>query len=333
VAAIQKSGGLVWYYHEEGTPPSSPSPPTPGPLWLRRLLGDDFFRTVIAASVESGADFKYVAQLNQLKSLRCRGVFGETGQVHRIEFHHSPNGGPAGSAVMNPEFEHLTALAKLEDLSLGLTDVGDGDLECLKAMPRLRSLDLGYTEVTDAGLRHLEGLSHLEQLCLFKTRVGDAGIEHLRGLTQLKELDLHGMWITDATIGYLAASEDLRHLDLRYDKIGDAGVSRLKGFAHLEELELAATSVTDAGLACLSGLKELRYLDVRDTKATAEGVRKIERALPDCEVEFEGSAELLPRKGPSVRAFQLWLSSPRPPPAKAPPREEPVSSEDPFTKP
>src|SRR5262245_13888831 len=38
VEAIQKLGGRVYFAHDQG--------PAPGPAWLRKLLGEDFFATV-----------------------------------------------------------------------------------------------------------------------------------------------------------------------------------------------------------------------------------------------------------------------------------------------
>jgi hypothetical protein len=49
VAAIQRSGGSVWYHHDCLVKESGfyrvrwADRKPPGPLWLRKLLGDDFF--------------------------------------------------------------------------------------------------------------------------------------------------------------------------------------------------------------------------------------------------------------------------------------------------
>jgi hypothetical protein len=45
VETIQKLGGVVQYLHETGTTTTRGRPP--GPAWLRKILGDDFFAYVV----------------------------------------------------------------------------------------------------------------------------------------------------------------------------------------------------------------------------------------------------------------------------------------------
>ncbi|MGD0897974.1 MAG: hypothetical protein ABR915_09055 [Thermoguttaceae bacterium] len=236
VAAIKRSGGLVWYEHEDGRPFPSPTPP-PGPLWLRRLLGDDFFRRVVAAYVASDADFKYLGQLDCLTRVCCRGTLGETGLMHILELRHPRDPSTPENAEVSPEFEILTTLTKLEDLDLDLTNIGDAELERIKAMPRLHRLDLSGTEITDAGLRHLEELPRLQQLYLSMTEIGDAGVEHLKGLRQLTDLELLRTRITDAGLQHLAGLENLRHLNIKGTKVTEEGVAKIKNALPACEVE------------------------------------------------------------------------------------------------
>ena len=85
----------------------------------------------------------------------------------------------------------------------------------------------------------------------------DAGLEHLKGLTKLQSLWLVGTNVT------------LEHLD---------------GLTSLQWLDLSLAPVTDAGLENLKGLTNLRLLALGGTKVTGAGVKKIHRALPDCDI-------------------------------------------------
>ena len=49
-------------------------------------------------------------------------------------------------------------------------------------------------------------------------------------------------------------------------------------------LLLGDTQVTDAGLVHLQRLTQLRWLLLHNTKVTDEGVRKLQQALPDCQI-------------------------------------------------
>jgi hypothetical protein len=64
----------------------------------------------------------------------------------------------------------------------------------------------------------------------------------------------------------------------------DADLKALKGLEKLESLFVGITQVTDAGLEELKGFKNLRTLGVRQTKVTAEGAKKLNEALPQCQI-------------------------------------------------
>jgi hypothetical protein len=55
--------------------------------------------------------------------------------------------------------------------------------------------------------------------------------------------------------------------------------------ANLERLFLNGTKITDAGLPCLYGLAKLQAVYLGDTRVTVEGVKKLQEALPNCEID------------------------------------------------
>ena len=52
----------------------------------------------------------------------------------------------------------------------------------------------------------------------------------------------------------------------------------------LIRLGLSGTQITDAGLEDLKGLSALVELHLEQTRVTDEGVKKLERALPKCNI-------------------------------------------------
>ncbi len=203
VEAIRKEGFVIlvrYDYELDETGAFIPRAQPTTPVWLRKSLGDDFFRAVTTVDLSG-------------------------------------------------------------------TQVTDTGLECLRGLNNLKELYLGGNVVTDAGLEHLKGLTSLERLGLNVTQVTDAGLEHLKGLTSLESLDL------DQT------------------EVSDAGLEHLKGLTSLESLDLSSTQVSDAGLEHLKGLTRLGSLRLHFTQVSDEGVKKLQQALPNCEIEHQLSPE------------------------------------------
>ena len=66
VRAIRKEGGWVWYdYKRNAAPGSTPEPP--GPLWMRKLLGDNFFAKVVVARAPLGVRLEHWKGLTDLE--------------------------------------------------------------------------------------------------------------------------------------------------------------------------------------------------------------------------------------------------------------------------
>jgi len=170
VAAIVKLGGQVRYDYQvpqSGNPLPGAGPP--GPAWLRKLLGENFFVTVVGVHLENSsctdADLEYLAVLTQLRSLELD-----------------------GTRVTDAGLERLTGLTRLQELGLDGTLVTGAGLKHIEGLTQLQLLDLGGTRVTDAGLEHLKGLTQLQTLDLSQTEVTVAAWKHVKGLTRLRRL-------------------------------------------------------------------------------------------------------------------------------------------------
>jgi hypothetical protein len=98
------------------------------------------------------------------------------------------------------------------------------------------------------------------------------------------DVDFSGSKVTDVGLEYLKGLTDLQSLDLTETQVTDAGLVHLKGLTRLQRLYLVGTLVTNAGLIHLKGLTQLESLDLRRTNVTDAGVKKLQRALPNCEI-------------------------------------------------
>ena len=158
VEEIRKLGGGVYaLYDYEFTSTQQP----PGPVWLRRLLGDDCFVSVVKVML---ADTRITdVWLGRLK--------GWT-RLQELEL--------SKSKITDAGLKHLKGLTQLRQLFLGGTKVTDAGLEHLRGLMQLQDLRLNGTQVTDAGLECLKGLPQLRVFVLDGTHVTDAGVQRLR---------------------------------------------------------------------------------------------------------------------------------------------------------
>ena len=265
VMTVLKLGGTVRYdgrLNLSGSPNSQPQ----GSVWLRRVLGEDFFATVDQANLTNseatdGDVEGFIKGLTQLWSLYLN-----------------------GTQVTDAGLENLKGLTQLQGLHLGGTQVGDAGLEHLKGLTQLQWLNLDGTKISDMGLENLNRLTQLQGLYLSNTKVSDAGLENINGLTQLQDLLLSGTQITDAGLENLKGLTQLQYLALSGTQATGAGLERLKGLTQLQYLFLNETQMTDAGLERLKGLTQLQGLWLERTKVTDEGMKKLQQALPNCRI-------------------------------------------------
>jgi hypothetical protein len=146
VEGIAAAGGKVRYdYQRDRFFPdtargSLARPRPPGPPWLQRLLGDDFF---------------------------C--------DVAEVDYRRS--GGIQESVT---GLQHLRDLNGLTHLSFRGTQITDLKLTHVQELADLRLLQFDNTPITDAGLKRLHGLTRLEVLFLRGSRVTDEGVRKLQ---------------------------------------------------------------------------------------------------------------------------------------------------------
>jgi len=154
VSTIERSGGWVRYdYEYDGAGDLVPGAGPRHSAWLRELLGDDFFATVIEAAVYNDDGLKSVTELPRIRRLQigkspyCRADFGHVEDVRR----------------------HTMDAAEPKQ----------------RAQLLLRS-----TVITEAALEHIQGLPQLQDLAIFDVPLTNAGLEYLKTLRQLRRLRL-----------------------------------------------------------------------------------------------------------------------------------------------
>ena len=161
MAAIKALDGTVFYDFEmdQNGHIRDLQDHTPGPAWLRNLVGIDYFANVVAVGVvdPNGVVVGAVAELPGLLNL-----------------------GLGDATATDAEWKSLDHLRNLRVLGITGSCVVDSTLGHIKGSTHLRELDLEGAGITDAGVESLIGLTELKRIILVKTKVTAKGVQDLK---------------------------------------------------------------------------------------------------------------------------------------------------------
>jgi hypothetical protein len=163
------------------------------------------------------------------------------------------------------------------------------DISPVRALAGLQDLDCRKKAASSgklADLSPLQGMK-LKNLSLIGTEVSD--------LTPLIEMRLEGLSVNETKVTSLSplARMPLKFLACPKTQVSD--LSPLKGMP-LVHLECNGTQVRD--LSPLEECRSLKDLLIRETKITAAQVATLQKALPNCKIEWDD-----PTKGADVRTW------------------------------
>jgi len=289
VARIRELGGGVCYDWQpalgflafedwEARSDHVDEPRPPGPGWLRQLLGDDAFTSVVVVywphSRIDSSSAEAIATFGHLRSLI---LFDSTitseGMAHLVGLRHLNKLELQGTAIDDVAMRHIGRLKSLSELRLDATRITGVGLAKLAGLARLEHLHLNGTRIDDQSLRHLSRMTRLVHLELDDTRISDAGIAHLRGLERLESLSLCRTSVHGAGLSAICHCYELK---LRETPLDDAALAHLNSVCGLAILDLAHTQVTGSGFADLV-VPTLRSLNVSYSPITPAGLLCIGR--------------------------------------------------------
>lgn len=134
-----------------------------------------------------------------------------------------------------------------------------------------------------------EYFMRVEQVYLRGRTVKD---EHLACLEPLAG-DLHGLSLQSTSIGvdgvtYLTRFRALRRLDLSYiwPRLGARAIEEVSQLSELRYLCLSGADIGDKDIEALTRLRKLQILDLCSTYVTPDGLRRLQAALPRCELHW-----------------------------------------------
>jgi hypothetical protein len=309
VARIQQLGGTIQYAHEiDSSGRRIPDPSLPGSPWLRRLLGAEFFDSVVRVDLDGTAvtndDLRIIGRLRGVESMHLNSTKVSDAGVYELrswrKLHYL---GLMETRITSTSLEHLAGLQELNCLPLGKTAVDDAGLVHLRGRRKLMILGLGETRVTSQGLQHLHSCTELTDLSLRSTAVDDDALETLLSLPNLGRLDVSDsnisgpglLTLTDALPEYVldgnlidfygSADKKVARSTVQWAPV-TARIVALDGEDRLKLIDFSWCNIQDEHLAALHGLKHVELIDLRGSDVTKEGVAALREALPQCEVRY-----------------------------------------------
>jgi hypothetical protein len=257
--------------------PSVIRSPTPG-CWAN----------IAEVFVETDEGMKYLKEFPNARTVGIHGQVTDAGMVHIKDVPRLEELTLGQSNVSNTGLWHVGQLTGLRKLYLRSDTISDDGLQYIGNLSELDRLGLCGVDVSDAGLVHLKGLTNLTGLWIVDTNISGTGLENLSELPGLDNLRIRAAPITDSGLGGLRALTRLRRLSLSDTRaVTDVGLSHVGKLPQLEWLMLVNVPVTDAGLAHLEQMPCLDNLDIRGTNITDMGIRRLLRASPECEIWAE----------------------------------------------
>jgi hypothetical protein len=163
IEAIRRIGGRVEFGYQldsNGAQLAGDRQP-PGALWLRKLLGDDFFADVKSVDLSGTEvrddDLQDLDELPDLEFLELNGTrITDAGLVHVDGLRRLRMLGLTSSAISDGGLSHLRGLTRLEMLFIAYNPITDAGIEKLTCLKALGWLSVGDTEVTDEGVRQFK---------------------------------------------------------------------------------------------------------------------------------------------------------------------------------
>lgn len=156
---------IVYDYQDRG------SGRPPGPNWLLRLFGDDFFADVVGIEIDAE---RIDAERIDEKRIDDAAIDAIATLPH-LRFLFVQAEGLSDQGIVR-----FAEASQLDRLTLGSSAVTDSGLAQLSQLKRLSCLTIVAPRVTDAGLKLLEGMPSLTNVQLISTDVTAEGVDQLR---------------------------------------------------------------------------------------------------------------------------------------------------------
>ncbi len=181
----------------------------------------------------------------------------------------------------------LSALSRLQRLTLLSTSAHIGDVPAFGSLSSLTEFDGNRAEVGEKGLEVLRGLPNLRILKLSSTDITDKDVDVLNTLVNLEELHILQNSISDMGFARLQLPKLKILMMAGCQSMTDEGLRGLTGLPLLETLNIQyAQGVEGKSLTDLAALKNLKSFEMTESyfKGQPESIAELKELLPDVRV-------------------------------------------------
>jgi hypothetical protein len=226
----------------------------PAPAWLRKRVGEEYFRKIVAVDLVAG---RVIDAVRPPREERVLAMVASLGGLRDLYV--------AGPNLRSRTFLEAGRFEALEELRISdCPNVSDEIFSAASQMPSLRWLRIDRCPISGSGLDALGTLNALEDLRLSSETLSEKHLGRLNAIPGLKSLFLQTPHLTDVGLAKLDLP-NLRVLVIGCSRASGAGLATLAKHGRLEEVVFKGP-LTDDSMATLRPLKNLRRLLVVPTE-------------------------------------------------------------------
>jgi hypothetical protein len=255
VSVIERNGGVARYDWQFVNDVIVAGRRPPGPRWLRRLIGDEYFQEV----------WNVVLHTN-----------------------HAPDGRELGGfRPVDEVVQCLRAFPTLKDLYIHRRGASDLALEAIGSLDSLETVAIASCpNASDAGVAHLRGLKRLKELFIEDARLSDVGLSHLFTLPSLETLCVSNVRFSGKAQSRATRPSNLGYLEVwsSNERIERNGFGCLSSLKSLSTFILHDATLSEENVLDLRSLPNNMILDLSSSRAPNEGIRQLKANRPDLDI-------------------------------------------------
>jgi hypothetical protein len=265
VDVIERNGGLVRYdwQYVNGQITSGRRPG--GPIWLRRIVGDQYFQEVrnvvfLPCSDDEAPDLDLAPpgwDLHLQQNKGCKSV--------------------------DELAQYLTAFPSLRSLYIQRAGATDAALGVIGSLSSLEEAHIVCPGSTDIGIARLRGLKRLKRLTIEEAKLTNVGLSHLMSLPRCETLCVSVVSFRAKREPASRQASRVRHLELITDNspIERNSVGCLMALVNLDFFILNGASLSDESVKVLESLPTRCRLDLYSVRMSSDALQRLRSARPD----------------------------------------------------
>lgn len=201
------------------------------------------------------------------------------------------------SEICAPIVEILSRCRQVRELRLYACTAGGGKLDIVRRLPWLEVVVIvPPRQDREIDLAPLNILEDLKGLSLQYSNVNLDELRHIRNPKKLVLMNFESSTL-EGSLALLRRFTCLEMLDLSRSNIDAGNLASLADLASLKQLRLSSCKFEDADVDTLGRMTQLEKMWLLDTDLTKDGYERLRSLLPDCQVYWRSTDDMLGAAG------------------------------------